>query len=486
MMGPERQGEERLFYYGFSLEKRIPARHLLRRIDELLDLGFVRRRVGGSYGVKGNVSEDPIVIIKLMFLLFLEGVKSERELMRTLPMRLDWLWFLGMGLDSEIPDHSVLSKARRRWGPEVFEELFIEVVSLCVKAGLVGGDKIHMDGSLVDADASRDSVRKAGVKRAYRKTEEKLTELEVEPPPRKWVSPTDPEASVVGRRGKKASRSRYKNHRAVDDAQGVITAVKTTPGHVSEPHEVEALIDQHEHHTGEKVRTVVGDDQYGTNENYRVCGKRQIRCHLGDVKTSRSSSEPELFTLEAFDYEAESDQYRCPAGKVRVRLNRKQAVEEGFAQYKIGAGVCPECELKPQCTKDKRGRELRVPLELELVEQGRREALSRAAYQDRRRRKHLMEGSFADATQCHHFKRARWRGLEKQSIQDYLIAVCQNLRILCSRGWYLKTHEDAAAASLPRVEFFGPHSIRTAFFAPFTELFRPPKGYGLAPGSSTT
>ena len=178
MMGPRKQGERKLFYYGVNLEKRIPEDNLLRRIGKLVDFGFVRKQVSESYGRNGHVSEDPIVIVKLMFLLYLEAVKSERELMRTLPMRLDWLWFLGMDLESEIPDHSVLSKARKRWGPEVFEELFVKVVRLCVEAGLVGDGKIHVDGSLVDADASRDSVKRADIERVYRATEGKLTQLE--------------------------------------------------------------------------------------------------------------------------------------------------------------------------------------------------------------------------------------------------------------------------------------------------------------------
>ena len=462
MIGPKRRGQERLFHYGVRLGERVPQDHLLRRIDELVDFEFVRTRVAGCYGKNGHLSEDPIVIMKLMLLLFLESVKSERELLRTLPMRLDWLWFLGMGLESEIPNHSVLSKARQRWGPAVFAELFVRVVQLCVEAELVGGEKIHLDGSLVDADASVDSVQRAGLKRVYQETEEKLTR--VEPEKRKWVSRTDPEASVVGRRGKQSSRARYKHHRAVDDAQGVITAVRTTPGEVSEPHEVETLIDQHESHSGQKVETVVGDYQYGTNDNYRLCVERKIRCHLGDVKTKHPQKGPG-FPLEAFQYEEEGDAYRCPAGEVLVRSKRKKDLEEGFARYRMRNGVCPGCEWKSGCTRSKRGRELRVPLELEKVEQGRRESLSGAGYQDRRRRKHLIEGSFGDAARNHHFKRARWRGLEKQSIQDHLIAVCQNLRLLCSRGWYLKVQDGVAAAPLGRNET---HSL---FFALFRAVF---------------
>lgn len=85
----------------------------------------------------------------------------KRELVRRLPERLDWLWFLGYGLDDEAPNHSVLSKARARWGGELFEELFVRTVQQCVEAGLVDGTKVHLDGSRIDADASRDSVVKA-------------------------------------------------------------------------------------------------------------------------------------------------------------------------------------------------------------------------------------------------------------------------------------------------------------------------------------
>ena len=107
MLGPQKKPTEKLFYYNLSLEKRIPQDHILRRVAEVIDFGFVRRKVAQYYGYNGHKSEDPIVIMKLMFLLFFEDVKSERELLRTLPMRLDWLWFLGLDLDSEGPHPSV-------------------------------------------------------------------------------------------------------------------------------------------------------------------------------------------------------------------------------------------------------------------------------------------------------------------------------------------------------------------------------------------
>lgn len=444
MMGGEKKSESRLFYYGFSLEKRVPEDHILRRISEVVDFAFVRSSVASSYGYNGHRSEDPIVIIKLMFLLFFEDIRSERQLMRTLPMRLDWLWFLKLDLDSEIPDHSILSKARRRWGREVFEQLFVQVVGQCWKAGLLEGSKIHMDGSLVDANVSKGSVSRKTLRRVYEDAESKLTQIRCERG--EVVSRTDPEAVVVKKGKGDQSRARYKNHRAVDDSRGVITAVKTTAADRSEPHEVEALIQGHEQSTGQKVRTVVGDHQYGTNENYRLCVQRGIRCHLGDVKTTQRVKQQ--YGLEDFDYDPCSGRCCCPSGHEMKRVQTKYVEAEGYAEYRMKAAVCVSCALRSQCTSSKHGRRLKIPLDLVQVQAGRAQALSPPAYRDRRRRKYLMEGSYADATNCHHFKRARWRGLEKQSIQDLLIAICQNLRILCRHGLLPLAQEGSQVAGV--------------------------------------
>jgi transposase len=116
MMGVRPPAQDELFAYGVNLEKRVPAEHPLRKIAAVLDLSFVRAVVAGSYGKRGHVGEDPVVILKLMLLLFLDDIKSERELMKQVPLRLDYLWFLGLSLEDEAPHHSVLSKARARWG----------------------------------------------------------------------------------------------------------------------------------------------------------------------------------------------------------------------------------------------------------------------------------------------------------------------------------------------------------------------------------
>jgi len=111
MMGQEGSFQPKLFFHQINLDQRVPKDHLLRKIQEMVDFGFIYGEVKDSYGDNGNVSIPPPVILKMMLLLIFYDIRSERELIETIPLRLDWLWFLGYDLDREVPDHSVLSKA---------------------------------------------------------------------------------------------------------------------------------------------------------------------------------------------------------------------------------------------------------------------------------------------------------------------------------------------------------------------------------------
>lgn len=435
----QHSGQKELFNYQINLDRRVRTDHPLRSIRSVIDFGFVRAEVARFYGRNGNVSVDPEVILKLMFLLFWDNVKSERELMRMLPERLDYLWFLGFGLDDEIPDHSVLSKARARWGQEVFESLFVRTVRQCVEAGLVDGTKLHLDGSLINANASRDSVVRsspeltAALKRAYeveeRKLEGNLGDPHYQPVNTTLMSTTDPDAPCVRQNKHGASgdsRPRYKQHRAIDDRCGVITAVTTTPGDEPEPTQAEALVEQHEQNTGLKTGTVVGDQQYGTTDLHRRMQQRAIRTHLKTV-TGRPHAE-DKFSPKDFVYDQASDRYQCPAGQWLYRRHydpRRQQTE-----YITRKGVCAACPLRSQCTTSKHGRTIARFLEHELVMIAREQSRSRQARADYARRRPLMEGSFAQSANCHGFKRARWRRLWRQEIQDWIIAACQNAKIL--------------------------------------------------------
>ena len=101
---------------------------------------------------------DPIVLFKMMLIGYLFGIASERKLAEECTPNLAFRWYLGYDLDEGTPNHSVISKARRRFGKRVFEEFFQEVLSICVEKGLVAGEKIFADGTLVKANASLKSL----------------------------------------------------------------------------------------------------------------------------------------------------------------------------------------------------------------------------------------------------------------------------------------------------------------------------------------
>jgi IS5 family transposase len=380
--------------------------------------------------------------------------------MRIVRERLDYLWFLEMDLDDEVPNHSVLSKARKRWGEDVFEELFIATVRQCVEAGLVDGEKIHMDGSFVEANASMESVQAGPAKliealrRVYRGEAEKLEEGGNEPDdPGKpdghammTVSRTDPDATMARKTASDRATLRYKNHRAVDDQCGVITAVETTPGDVPENEKLLELVQQHEQNTREKVGTVVADAQYGTNENFAACQQRKIRSHMKDLRATfrNDAAKQGIFKQSDFQYDEETQTYICPAGQ---RLTRTETIDRGFHVFRSKVTLCRQCPLRSKCMKSKTVRTLKRHIAHDDIERARAESHSGWARRDRRRRKYLMEGSFADAANHHGFKQARWRRLKNQRIQDLLIAACQNIRIFI--GKERRRHAAVMVVGLP-------------------------------------
>lgn len=452
MMGRQSK-QPRLWSYNVNLDRRVRADHPLRQVERLVDFGFVYREVKGRYGSRGNVSVDPVVILKMMLLLFLYDVRSERELMRTIPERLDWLWFLGYGMDDGVPDHSVLSKARRRWGTKLFERLFEEVLRLCIGAGLTDGEKLLVGASFVRADASKNSIKElpAATVRRMREAMARLDEREPAGPADQTggtnathVSTTDPDATLARHTGGKAVPA-YKNHRGIDDRAGVITAVSTTTGAVNEAHELPNLLGQHRERMGQLPKAVVADSKYGTAENYTECQKLGVRTHMADLAATHTNHPRRegIFPPGRFRYDRRRDLFICPAGKELYR--RKFYTDRGHYEYIARAGACAACRLRLGCTRAKLGRTLKRHPDQQLLDRARKQAAGPAARLDRRRRQHLQERNFADAANNHGFKRARWRGLWRQRIQDLLIATLQNLRIL------IRSQSAALAQSLTRL-----------------------------------
>lgn len=447
MMGRRQGIEPKLFYPNLSLDSRVRADNPLRKVKAAIDLDFVRPAVKALYGRRGNPSVDPVVLMKLMLLLVLENVRSERELMARMSERLDWMWFCDYDWDSEIPHHSVISKARRRWGVQVFSDLFQRVLDQCVQANLVDGTTLHVDASLLRANADKATLHPAlrvAAEGLYAQLDQQITDAPqaavTEEPPAQAppaadapplgtaVSSTDPDARLTRKYGQAVLG--YKDHRVVDDRCGIITATVTTDAATADSHVLEEALDQHEQNVGSAPTTVVADRGYGTAEVYQSMAQRQITPCIPH-QTHTGGNGVGLYQAKDFHYDAQRDAYRCPQGQW---LNRYTTTADGSARYRAAKGVCACCPRRPQCTKAKDGRRLTRCAGQEWIDWA--DGCFSRPHRRRllRRRMYRAEGSFADAANLHGYKRARWRGLMGMTIQNLLIAAAQNLRKLIRAG----------------------------------------------------
>lgn len=453
MMRRQEPTQSPMFSKSITLSDRIPERHLLRRVKASIDFDFVYHEVEQLYGAVGHPSVPPPIILKLMVVLVLYNVRSERELMATLPLRLDWLWFLGYDLDSETPNHSVLSKARARWGAKLFETFFQRVLDQCIQAGLIDGRQVFVDSSLIDANASIDSLfdKQKATAELQRRLDEPdgpkahdsgepsqseskpADEAKSEPAGEqdqgktaRYRSSTDPDATGAKHRGDKM-RPRYATHRMIDASSTVITATAIGPGHQNEAELLVPLIEQHERRTEAKVETLTADGKYGVLGNLVACDERGIITYVvpfRDNHTTRGG----MFAECDFRYDPESDTYRCPAEQQLKRAAYRP--DRDAYKYTAPRQACRVCPLRPHCTTAKGApRTILRHVKQELIDRSRKQARSDKGRAALKSRMAWMEGSFASSTRLG-YKKARWRGLDRMRIQDLLIATMQNCLIL--------------------------------------------------------
>ena len=79
MMG-ERQTDQAALFYEFSLERHVPAEHMLRAIDRFVDLSGVREHVAPFYSQIGRPSIDPELLIRMLLVGYCFGIRSARRL----------------------------------------------------------------------------------------------------------------------------------------------------------------------------------------------------------------------------------------------------------------------------------------------------------------------------------------------------------------------------------------------------------------------
>ena len=451
------------FIYNFRLEEYVPDDHILRIIDRHIDFEFIRDRVKHLYSHTGQPSVDPVVLIKMLLIGYLFDVKSERRLVKDIQVNLAYRWFIKYGIDEKIPDHSTISQTRRRKFSQstLFQDLFDEVVKLCMERGYVKGETILTDSTAIKANASLDSLCEVVITpREYiARLEENCQESnsamspyhgEEKPSSRKRFSnethrsSTDPDSRILKRKGKESGLY-YAEHRSID-ISGYITDVYTTSGtvHGNEPY-IDRLHRQQDAF-GYRIRNVVADRQYGTGAVYKELTEMGIMAYIPEYR--KEAKDNTMFTRKDFIQDRERDKLICPAGHVLNKTRKNPRKKENSYVYRGSRNTCGnKCLLHDKCLK----RDARWPKEIQV-----------SIYQDYadyqlhkkhgpmwksmlRKRKTLVEGSFGDAKNNHGLDRAKYRGLKKIQEQSLLTAVVQNIKKLVKD---LKNREEAGVASI--------------------------------------
>src|SRR5438128_8126511 len=158
MMGQQTSDQSQLFYL-FNLEGRIPAGHLLRRINPVATrvLAEAREKLVPFYSEIGRPSIDPELMIRMLIVGYCYGIRFERRLCEEVELHLAYRWFCRLDLDDKIPDHSTFSVNRhgRFRDSNILRHVFEAVVRACMNAGLVKGEGFAVDASVIEANASR-------------------------------------------------------------------------------------------------------------------------------------------------------------------------------------------------------------------------------------------------------------------------------------------------------------------------------------------
>jgi len=424
------------------IEELVPKDHLLRKIQRVIDFEFIRDKVKDLYCAdNGRPAVDPVVLFKMLFLGYLFGVRSERQLVREIQVNVAYRWFIGYGLTDRIPDASTFSQNRRRRFTQstVYQEIFDEIVLQAMRRQLISGRVLYSDSTHLKASANKNKFKKEQVEQSTRSYLEEL-EAAIEqdrkahgkkplkpksdPPQTKEVkiSTTDPESGYMVRDGKPEGFF-YLDHRTVDGRHNLITDTHVTAANVHDSIPYLERLDRQRERFGFEVEAVGLDAGYMAAPLCKGLEDRQI---YGVIGYRRPTHRDGYLRKRDFQYDADKDGYRCPQGQL---LTYRTTNREGYREYRSDPKQCRTCPLLASCTQN--AQKIKTVTRhvweesRERIDAHRQTAEGRRIY---KRRKETIERSFADGKELHGQRYVRMRGLLRAMEQCLLSAACQNMK----------------------------------------------------------
>ena len=393
--------QEKLFN-DFQLSNRVPKENFYRRLNAVLDLGFLRKLTASYYGKSGQKSIDPIVFFKLCLVGYLENIISDRKLIAHANMRLDILYFIGYDIDEDLPWHSTISRTRQLFPESIFESVFTQVLAMCIDKAMVSGHTQAIDSAPIKANASMDSLelkvpaqdlkahlyeirhisamdKKEAPLRQSKQNKASTSQQSISATPqelqaiatrnKKWskdqdqrpgagnkgskytsnkthYSPTDPDARISVKPGK-ARKLNYMSQLSVDTAHHVITDI--TAYHADKKdnqylQDITKRLQKRLHKQGLLWRNCVADTGYSSGDNYAFLEAEGLTSYIPAHGTYKGGP-------DGFIYNKEQDHYVCPQGKIipfkKVFIEKKNNTKK--KAYRSSKAVCIDCPIRQQC-----------------------------------------------------------------------------------------------------------------------------------------
>ena len=448
MMGRQGGDQARLFYE-FCLEDRVPADHLLRKIDRFLDLSTLRQELTPFYSAIGRPSIDPELMIRMLVVGYCFGIRSERRLCEEVDLNLAYRWFCRLELESRVPDHSTFSKTRhgRFRDSNAFRHLFELVVQRAMAEGLVGGEGFAVDASLIAADANKqrslastdevDWQELAATRRSVREYLATLDEAawggasEVVP---KFISPSDPAAQWTGAHKGHAFFA-YADNYLIDLKAAIIVDVEATrASRRAEVGAARTMLDRAEACFGLKPQRLSADSAYGSAEILAwMVEHKNIAPHV--PVWDKGQRTDGTFSRSDFIFDAVSNTYTCPGGKILQQYRRPFTIartgvtKDKMRLYRASQSDCEACALKARCCPGQLRR--KVPRSVhEAARDVARGLAGTPDYLQSRRERKKVEMLFAHLKRILRLNRLRLRGPSGAKDEFLLAAIAQNLRKL--------------------------------------------------------
>lgn len=445
-----------------SLDGLVPPNNFYRQVEAKLDLSFTRDLVRECYSTGGRPSIDPVVFFKLQLIMFFEGIRSERQLMDMVNMRLDHRWYIGYDLDEAVPDHSSLSRIRDRFGFEVFQRFFERIIEKCIAVGLVWGEEFYFDSSMVYGNVSFErqiprfywQASQNHLKTLFAQAAEPLSSPDLvsrydgrtavvkknsyKKQADYWLNPLDPSATPLGH----DRRLGHRLHYVVDGGRArIVLACLVTPSAIQDPSPMLDLAWWTRFRWHMQPHLAVADMRYGTGENLAGLESNGIRAFIPPF-TQAAAKRPRDLPKSLFTYDAEQDRYICPQGKVLPY----RSTQSGVKTYRAKPRDCRACPLRTPCTRNKHGRSISHSIYKIYEDRVASYQHTKAYKKAMRKRQVWIEPKFGEVKQWHQGRHFRLRGIRKVNIEALFRATGQNIKQLLKVTTHLNEPKPPAHA----------------------------------------